>query len=194
MRVAVIPARGGSKRIPRKNIRLFHGKPIIAYSIETAKKSNLFDRIIVSTEDAEIAEVAEAYGAETIKRPTHLAEIGVPDCGTQEVARHVVKAFCEREDYACCIYATAPFMTAAELSYGFDMLCMIPFAQFAFSVGDPLCDAGQWYWGRASAFLERRPLISPLSLMIPVRTVLDINTEEDWVRAEQLWEEKHERQ
>lgn len=84
MKVAIIPARGGSVRIPRKNIKIFHGRPIISYSIDTAQRSGLFDAVYVSTEDAEIAAIARKYGAALIHRPPELAEIGAPDCGTQE--------------------------------------------------------------------------------------------------------------
>ncbi len=89
MIIAVIPARGGSKRIPRKNIRLFEGKPIIAWSIEAALNAGCFDRVIVSTDDEEIAAIAKAYGAEVpFMRPTTLAD---DYAGTAEVVRHVIK-------------------------------------------------------------------------------------------------------
>ncbi|DAB32064.1 MAG TPA: pseudaminic acid cytidylyltransferase, partial [Sulfurospirillum sp. UBA11407] len=74
MNVAIIPARGGSKRIPKKNIKEFCGKPMIAYSIEAAKKSELFDKIVVSTDDESIAQVAKSFGAEVLKRPKELAD------------------------------------------------------------------------------------------------------------------------
>jgi pseudaminic acid cytidylyltransferase len=85
VRVAVIPARGGSVRIPRKNIREFHGKPIMAYSILAAERSRLFDHIFVSTDSVDVARVAERYGASVIARP---AALGADDVGTQEVIRH----------------------------------------------------------------------------------------------------------
>jgi N-acylneuraminate cytidylyltransferase len=123
MKLAVIPARGGSKRIPRKNIRPFAGRPIIAYSIEAALESGLFDRIIVSTDDAEIAEVARKWRAETpFVRPAPLADDHTP---VSAVVTHAVRwAIGERiaVSHACCIYATAPFVQPADLRRAFEML------------------------------------------------------------------------
>jgi pseudaminic acid cytidylyltransferase len=122
-KVAIIPARGGSKRIPRKNIRSFHGKPLIAYSIETALQSGLFDRIIVSTDDQEIAEIARAWGAETpFTRPSELAD---DHTSTNDVIDHAI-GYLERDgehfDYVCTIYATAPFLKSEFLVKGYDAL------------------------------------------------------------------------
>lgn len=122
MIVAIIPARGGSKRIPRKNIRDFCGKPMIAWSIETAKESHLFDRIIVSTDDDEIAEVAQRYGAEVpFRRPTELADDYTP---TVPVVAHALAELggADSVSAACCIYATAPFVSAADLVCGLERL------------------------------------------------------------------------
>ena len=123
MRLAVIPARGGSKRIPRKNIRPFHGKPIIAWSIEAARESGCFDRIVVSTDDEEIAEVARAFGAEVpFFRPPELAD---DHAVTGVVVRHALEWFeaaGESVDACCCIYATAPFVTGDAIRDGFAML------------------------------------------------------------------------
>ena len=85
--VAIIPARGGSKRIPRKNIKEFYGKPLISYSIETALASNLFDRVVVSTEDSQIASISESYGAEVQMRPKELSD---DYTGTFEVTEYVL--------------------------------------------------------------------------------------------------------
>lgn len=182
----IIPARGGSTRIPHKNRRLFHGKPIIAYSIETARDSGLFDRIIVSTDDRDIAEIAVAYGAEVEKRSEEMARNEV---GTQEVVRDALLAIeAEPNDYVCCVYATAPLMSAADLERGFEELGTGNY-YFTFSVGtQPLCDAAQFYWGDADAFLSREPLIGPLTAMIPIvpERVCDINIESDWFRAEEM--------
>lgn len=132
MRLAVIPARGGSKRIPRKNIRLFHGKPMIAHSIETARQSNCFDRIIVSTDDAEIAGIAAQYGAEVpFTRPAELAD---DFAGTLPVIQHAIEACTAswgKIDAVCCIYATAPLLLGEDVSRG--LRAMTPGA-FAFSV------------------------------------------------------------
>jgi len=122
MIVAVIPARGGSKRIPRKNIRDFCGKPMIAWSIETAKASALFDRIIVSTDDDEIAAVAQHHGAEVpFRRPAELADDHAP---TVPVIAHALMQIGIRDsaDKACCIYPTAPLLQAEDLIRGYRRL------------------------------------------------------------------------
>lgn len=134
MKVAIIPARGGSKRIPRKNIKLFCGKPMIAWSIEAAQKSGIFDRIIVSTDDNEVAEVAKIYGAETpFLRPVELAN---DFTGTIPVIKHACE-FINQEggkiDYACCIYATAPFIEPDDIIEGFNIIKKSD-ADYAFAV------------------------------------------------------------
>ena len=133
--IAVIPARGGSKRIPHKNIRLFAGKPIIAYSIEVAQDSSLFDRIIVSTDDEKIAAVARSFGAEVpFVRPAALAD---DFCGTNAVVKHCLQWLQQEENYfadiVCCIYATAPFIKEIYLHQGLDLL-LSQRKSFAFSV------------------------------------------------------------
>jgi N-acylneuraminate cytidylyltransferase len=134
MRVAVIPARGGSKRIPRKNIRDFCGKPIIAYSIEAAATSGLFDEIIVSTDDEEIAEISRQFGATTpFVRPKEIAD---DFTGTNAVVKHTVNWLTETEHnvaHACCIYATAPLIEPCFIQQGYDALIGSD-AAFAFSV------------------------------------------------------------
>lgn len=114
--VAVIPARGGSKRIPHKNIKDFHGKPMIAHAIETAQESGVFDRIIVSTDDEKIAEVAKTYGAEVpFMRPAELSDDFAP---TLPVIRHALEWLANdgvRVESACCLYSTSPFVRAADL-------------------------------------------------------------------------------
>lgn len=123
MIVAVIPARGGSKRIPRKNIRPFAGRPIIGYSIAAARECGLFDRVIVSTDDQEIAAVARDWGAETpFARP---AELSDDHTGTGSVVAHALHWLAEQGtpiEIACCIYATAPFVTAENLRRGYALL------------------------------------------------------------------------
>jgi pseudaminic acid cytidylyltransferase len=133
MIIAVIPARGGSKRIPRKNIRPFAGKPIIAYSIAAARDCGLFNRIVVSTDDTEVAAFAREWGAETpFMRPSELSD---DHTGTNAVAAHALGWFAERGEnveFACCIYATAPFLTARDLRRGYDAL-LATSKSFAFS-------------------------------------------------------------
>jgi pseudaminic acid cytidylyltransferase len=134
MKIAVIPARGGSKRILKKNIRDFHGRPIIAYSIEKALETGLFDRVIVSTDSHEIAEIARRWGAETpFIRPENISD---DFTGTNPIVRHAIKWFNENDelvDYACCIYATSPFLRVEFLQEGWKTL--VDRGQlFAFSV------------------------------------------------------------
>ena len=121
--VAIIPARGGSKRIPRKNIKDFFGKPLIAYSIEIALKSNLFDKVIVSTDDEEIAKIALEYGAIVpFLRPKELSD---DFTGTGTVVNHALeylKSVGENYDFVCTIYATAPFLNEKYLLVGFEKL------------------------------------------------------------------------
>ncbi len=123
MNIAIIPARGGSKRIPKKNIKNFCGQPIIAYSIQAAQKSGLFDRIIVSTDDKEIAEVSRKSGAEIpFMRPKELAD---DYTGTTDVIAHAVDWFRDNKHYpdaVCCIYPTAPFISTDDLSQGLKLL------------------------------------------------------------------------
>jgi len=121
--VAIIPARGGSKRIPDKNIKPFCGKPIIVYSIEAAKNAGIFDRIIVSTDSEQIASIAREFGAETpFMRPAELAD---DHTGTDAVILHALKQLIEdgkKIDYICCIYATAPFVRAEYIMKGYNTL------------------------------------------------------------------------
>jgi pseudaminic acid cytidylyltransferase len=122
MKVAIIPARGGSKRIPRKNIKDFCGKPMIAYSIEAALDSKLFNRIIVSTDDQEIANIAKQYGAETpFMRPPELSD---DHTATIPVIAHAIEEL-QKEgpvEIACCIYATAPFIQIKYLQEAYNVL------------------------------------------------------------------------
>ncbi|EGR3921542.1 TPA: pseudaminic acid cytidylyltransferase [Vibrio cholerae] len=133
MKIAIIPARGGSKRIPRKNIKLFHGKPMIAYSIEAAIASGCFDKVIVSTDDQEIAGVAKMYGAEVpFLRP---AEIAGDYATTMDVMAHAI-GWCKQQAWnveaVCCLYATAPFIFQEDLRQGYTLLQEAG-VQFAFS-------------------------------------------------------------
>lgn len=123
MRLAVIPARGGSKRIPRKNIRPFCGKPMIAYSIEAAWDSGCFDHVVVSTDDEEIAAIARAYGAETpFRRPDDLAEDHAPTVPVVHHAVGVCRALGWQFEHVCCIYPAVPFLRTEDLRAGLDHL------------------------------------------------------------------------
>ena len=132
MRVAVIPARGGSKRIPRKNIKPFCGQPMIAWSIKAAQDSGCFDRIIISTDDKEIADVAQQYGAEVpFMRPADLSD---DHTGTTPVIRHATEWLGQNgpsPEAVCCIYATAPFIRASDIRDG---LAALEGCDYAFSV------------------------------------------------------------
>lgn len=220
MNIAIIPARGGSKRIPRKNIKLFHGKPIIAYSIEAAKNSNCFDMIVVSTDDIEIANVAKHYGAEVpFIRSKDLSD---DFTGTNAVVADTLNKLNIYNGKACCIYATAPFITPQVINQGLDKLIKencdfaVTVTSFPFPIqraaiinrhglltlNEPeyrmtrsqdlpemYHDAGQIYWGKIDAFLGDKPLFSETTapIILPRHLVQDIDTPEDWVRAEAMY-------
>lgn len=139
--LAIIPARGGSKRIPKKNIKSFLGKPIIAYSIEAALKSKLFDEVMVSTDDDEIAKIAISYGATV---PFLRSHKNADDFATTfDVINEVVlkyKSLNKIFDYTCCIYACAPFVTENKLTEAFDLIkkksfdSVLPITAFGFPI------------------------------------------------------------
>lgn len=224
MKLAVIPARGGSKRIPRKNIRLFCGKPMIAWTIEAAISSGCFDRILVSTDDAEIAEISRGLGAVVpFMRPAALAD---DYAGTTVVVAHAIEwqiAAGDAPSAVCCLYATAPMLQAEDIRRGLDLL-QSQECSYAFSVTSYPCpiqrafridavgrvemfdparfaarsqdlevayhDAGQFYWGRPEAWLGQLPIFSPVSVpvVLPRYRVVDIDTPEDWMRAQLAFE------
>jgi len=227
MNLCVIPARGGSKRIPRKNIREFCGKPMIAWSIEAAKASSCFDHVIVSTDDQEIAQISESYGAEIpFIRPN---ELSTDLIGTIPVIHHAVEWSNKNIGVVravCCLYPTAPFVEAEDLRKGLKAL-LESGADYAFSVtryGHPIQrairitskgriqmleplnfnrrsqdlqeawhDAGQFYWGKAQAWLDQKPLFTEDSVpvVLPRHAAQDIDTMEDWKMVEMLFMAKH---
>ena len=219
MKLAVIPARGGSKRIPHKNIKAFSGRPIISWSIKAAYESGCFDKIIVSTDDDEIADIARLYGAEVpFKRP---ADLSTDYASTIPVIAHAVEwaRSVSKVEYVCCIYATAPLVSADNLRKGIDLLIESN-APYSFSVtnyGYPIQralriglsgriemvspekfdarsqdletmyhDAGQFYWGKADAWLQGVPIFSSgsIPIFLPEYMAQDIDTLEDWRNAE----------
>lgn len=224
MNVAVIPARGGSKRIKQKNIRAFAGQPLIAYSLDAAKRSSLFDDIIVSTDSEEIARVSLTHGAtHIIQRAPELSD---DYTGTTPVVQDAIKRYelatGNKTTRVCCIYATAPFLTASALKKGHDKLVGNANANFAFSVTsfafpiqraikvagsgvEPVfpehigkrsqdleeCyhDAGQFYWGIREAWLDNAGMFKSHScpVVLPRHLVQDIDTYEDWHRAELMY-------
>jgi pseudaminic acid cytidylyltransferase len=223
LRIAVLPARGGSKRIPRKNVRPFCGRPMIAWPIDAARGSGLFEHIVVSTDDPEIAEVARGVGVEVpFMRPAELAD---DHAGTIPVIAHAVgwaKGQGWPLEAVCCIYPTAPLISPGDLAKGLRLLdegthdfvltatdyaspifrafresdeggleMVFPehFESRSQDLPRSLHDAAQFYWGRPDAWLSAKTLFGPRSapLLIPRWRVQDIDTPEDWVRAEALF-------
>ena len=220
MKLCVIPARGGSKRIPKKNIKMFCGKPIIQWSIEAALESNCFDRVIVSTDSEEISTISKALGAEVpFIRPSNLSD---DFTATAPVINHAIQYMSQNfqsVELACCIYATAPFIEASYIQDGLRKIIENE-ANFSFSVTtfpfpiqraiklnkknksemffpenlnkrsqdleDSFHDAGQFYWGKSSAWLEGKRMFedNSIPIIIPRHKVQDIDNEEDWIRAE----------
>lgn len=187
--VCIIPARGGSQRIPRKNIKLFHGKPIIAYSIETAQKAGIFNRIIVSTDDDEIAAVAKKYGAEVMMRSLEMARNEV---GTQEVMRYVLSSLPEYYQTACCLYPCAPMLDANTLERGYRMIGDMQ-TPYIVPVATWLRDPGQFYFGKTPVFMFGVALNTNMTRIIWIdpETECDINTPEDWAIAEEMYVRLH---
>lgn len=224
MKLAIIPARGGSKRIARKNIRPFAGRPVIAYSIDAALGSQCFDHVIVSTDDHEIAGIARACGAEVpFTRPAALSD---DHTVLADVIVHAIEWFEGRGQpvqAACCVFATAPFVSAGALRQGWDALSSggkafaIAVTSFPFAVQravrilpdgclDALYpqygqtrsqdlepawhDAGQFCWGTRDAFMQRLPAFAPhtAAVKLPRHLVQDLDTPEDWHRAELMYE------
>lgn len=221
--IAIIPARGGSKRIPKKNIKYFFGKPLIAYSIEVALKSKLFDKVLVSTDDPKIAAIAQDYGAEIpFLRPKELSD---DFTGTGDVVSHMVeylKTQGEDFNFICTIYATAPMLQIQYLQEGFEKLknsnakqCFsvtsMPFPiQRTFKINsDERCemftpehymtrsqdleeayqDAGQFYWeNRTVKSNEIMFGKDSIPIILPRYLVQDIDTIEDWERAEYMYQ------
>ncbi|MDS1140033.1 pseudaminic acid cytidylyltransferase [Pusillimonas sp. SM2304] len=223
MRLAIIPARGGSKRIPRKNIKNFCGKPMLAWSIEAARRSGCFDRVVISTDDDEIADIAIRYGAEVpFLRPTSLSD---DYTGTVPVVAHAINWHQQQgvePSLVCCIYATAPFVRPNDITEGLEKLVNSG-CDYAFSVTsypfpiqravrinnegrvsmfqpkylhtrsqdleEAFHDAGQFYWGASHAWLEGRPIfgVNSVPVVLPRYRVQDIDTPEDWLRAEWMF-------
>lgn len=184
MRCALIPARGGSRRIPRKNIRVFKGHPIIYWSI-VAARCVFNEDVWVSTDDEEIADVARGYGAKVFTRNR---DDGVR--GTNDVAKEFLRSHPEYTECAV-IYPCAPLIEADFIWKAVDTL---GFADYVVPVAKWLEDPGMFYYGRADAFIEDRPLIGPMTRMvqIPEGHGIDINDETDWLQAEKMWEELYE--
>ena len=220
--VAIIPARGGSKRIPNKNIRPFAGRPLIEYAIDLARSSGLFARIVVSTDSAEIAGIAENAGAEVpFERPAELAN---DHATTAAVLEHALEAIAAREhyDYACCLYPATPFTTPDDLRAGLSLAttsgAASVFAVTGFAapiwramerqpdgsltmvwpenrdtrsqdLPETFHDAGQFYWVPVAGLLDAPALLTEHSRGVVFERwrAHDIDTEEDWMRAEAIY-------
>jgi len=225
MNLAVIPARGGSRRISKKNVRLFCGMPMMAWTICAARESGVFDQIVVSTDDEQIASVARNFGAEVpFMRPAALADGQTP---LVPVMRHAIVAtegaIGKPVAVAACLLATAPMMRPEELHGAIEDLSENPAADFLFSVTsypfpiqralrieeanrvtmfqpeheltrsqdleEAYHDAGQFYFGRRSAWFDHQRIFSACSIgfVLPRHRVQDIDTEEDWTQAELMF-------
>jgi len=221
--IAIIPARGGSKRIPRKNIKPFCGIPLLARTIGLLESTGLFSRILVSTDDQEIADVARASGAEV----PFMREPGLADdhTGTTAVICDAIVRLAEHGESAaviCCAYPAAVLASVSTLrdcaasaatgdfDYVFpvspyrypiqralkltadatcDMLWPENFARRSQDLEPVFHDAGQFYFGLRRAWLDQRPIFGPRSrvVVVPHTTVQDIDSPEDWERAEALF-------
>ena len=223
MNVAIIPARGGSKRIPKKNIKHFLGKPIIAYSIESALNSKLFKKVIVSTDDEEIKDVVIKYGAEVpFIRPKKISD---DYTGTHLVIGHAVKWLEDNGevlDYACCIYPTAPLINKDDLIKGFELIqsgkwtSVMAATNFSYPIfrsfeilsdgglkmtfpehynsrsqdlPEIYHDAGLFYWAKPEIWKDKPKEYSEKNsiIKIPNHRVQDIDTPDDWKKAEIIY-------
>lgn len=223
MNIAIIPARGGSKRIPRKNIKPFFGKPMIAHAINIAKQSQLFSHIVVTTDDSETANIARQYGAEVpFIRPADLSD---DHTATVPVVKHAISMCMNlgwKIDKACCIYPSVPFMQASDLTAALNILeqtktdfvfpisnypspiqramrqmpngGMVPFyPEYSITRTQDLepafYDVGQFYWGHAESWLAGKVVHhNGVGLQIPSWRVVDIDTPDDWQRAELMYQ------
>ncbi|WP_394221946.1 pseudaminic acid cytidylyltransferase [Alteromonas gracilis] len=225
MNVAIIPARGGSKRIPKKNIKPFCGKPMVAHAIENALASPYIDSVVVSTDDEAIAEVSVKHGADVpFMRPAELAD---DFTGTSPVVRHALQTLLDKGwniDYCACVYATSPLLSTSLINSCFETLkesseidYVFTAARFSFPIQRAILqtesggvkpfdefgitqrsqdlppafhDAGQLYWGHYKTWLNTSKRIfgeDSKMVVMPDHLVQDIDTPEDWLRAELLY-------
>lgn len=221
MKIAIIPARGGSKRIPRKNIKPFRGKPMLAYAIHAAQQCDLFEHIVVSTDDPEIAEIAQKLGAEVpFMRDASLADDNTP---TVPVIAHAIleaRQLGWMVERVCCIYPAVPTISTTDIKAALTLLdqhpdhYILPVATFPSAIQRALKldaagrlqpfypeyaltrtqdlepayhDAGQFYWARTHTWLQQKIVHTQgMGLIIPQWRVIDIDTPDDWERAERL--------
>jgi N-acylneuraminate cytidylyltransferase len=229
MNIAIIPARGGSRRIPGKNIKDFLGKPIIAYSINAALQSGIFDQVIVSTDSEEIANVAKEFGASVpFLRPTKLGENQV---NVSDVLHYTLSELLKTNpsiEFCCCIVATAPFIASNKLVEGYKIIqsqsadtvmsvTRFPFPiQRAFELDqegfltlvqpkhefshsntlpESFHDAAQFYFLNTKSFMETHSILGQkvYPIILPNHQVRDIDTMEDWLMAEIMYQTCKER-
>ncbi len=220
--ICIIPARGNSKRIKNKNIRLFNNKPMISFAIEAAFKSNLFDHIIVSTDNNEIAKIAEEFNAELpFIRPDNLSD---DHTNTQAVIKHGIYQ-CENLgwdfNFVCCIYPCVPLINSSDLKTSFDIATIsknsfiFPIAEISSNPQRSLgikqngeifslfpdyekmrtqdlkkgfFDAGQFYWGHKELWKNSKSIHNNAKgLIIPKWRAIDIDSEDDWIMAELMY-------
>ena len=212
MNICIIPARGGSKRIKKKNIRSFNGKPIILWSIETAIKSNCFEKVIVSTDSEEIRNIAIAHGAEVpFKRPKNLSDDHSTTTSTIIHAINYLEKNIGMPNAICCLYATAVFTRPEDIKQGLNKLKNIQEDRFVFAgckynspiqralkineyfntrsqdLENTYHDIGQFYWGRTNAWLSSKNIFEGCQIHFLKSTLVnDIDTEEDWNKAEYI--------
>jgi pseudaminic acid cytidylyltransferase len=226
LKIAVIPARGGSKRIPRKNIRSFCGIPMIARAVQTALASGLFEHVVVSSDDAEIAQIATQAGALVpFVRPPELSD---DQTATVPVIAHAVSHCIDQGwavTHACCIYPCTPLLSGSDMARALDLALqadadfVYPVVEYAHPIQRAMRrqanghmsfiqgeheltrtqdlektfhDAGQFYWGKSAAWLAlKRMHSSGLGLVVPHWRTVDIDTEEDFKRAELIFQSLH---
>ena len=221
MNLAIIPARSGSKRIPKKNIKIFDGKPVISYSIQAAIKSKKFKKIIVSTDSKDIAKISNKFGAETpFYRPKKISD---DHSSTIDVVKHAISYFKNKNinfNNICCIYPVAPFVSHNDINKAFKILTYekklsfifsafrspskiersffmkdknsleMNFKNFALSrsqdIKDSYFDAAQFYWGSNNSWKNKKNILNSSSkfIEIPGWRAIDIDTKEDWKKAE----------
>ena len=224
MNIALIPARGGSKRIPKKNIKDFLGKPVISWVIRELIDSKVFDKIIVSTDDDDIAKISKKYGADrVIKRPVDLSDDLTT---TVPVIAHSISVLNSEgyyPDYVCCAYPCAPLIYSADIIKSLKILkskninYIYPVTEYTHPIQRALKfkknielefffseyeltrtqdlekayhDAGQFYWGKASSWVgQKRMHSNSIGMIIPNWRVVDIDTVDDWIKAEMIYKQ-----
>ncbi|MDA3967178.1 MULTISPECIES: pseudaminic acid cytidylyltransferase [Helicobacter] len=208
--ICIIPARGGSKRIPKKNIKDFLGKPIIAYSIDNAIKSGIFDAVYVSSDDDEILEVGLKFGATPLKRDSKLSD---DYTGTREVIEDAINKL-SFSGIACCLYATAPLLKSEKLKEAFNVVddnYVLSVVEYSYSplrsfmiqngknemlfkdrfnmrsqdLNSIYHDAGQFYFAKSSTWITKHNIFEDSkSIILDELEVQDIDTLNDWKLAE----------